>query len=241
MPSPQYRVIIEPSVPASQAALIAGVPPELLPPAHGDVPARPAWAGKRPGLFDRGESYRWLCYREGYAAAVTWRGRYRVEEVRELPDDLKALQARIDAVVEAGTSLRDDETRLTLAAEAQALTQLLARHADLSGRSHTLTTNTPAPVDPETDGLFRDRLTAALTAVEGRITHIEGALRTAQLSDTAEADAAQRAAAVPEAQRLSEDALDLLAQASAGSLATHLPHRRTSHPPVTSTAPPQPD
>ena len=241
MPAPQYRVTIDPSVPASQAALIAGVPPELLPPAHGDVPARPAWAGKRPGLFDRGESYRWLCYREGYAAAVTYRGRYQVEEVRELPDDLKPLQARIAAVTEAGTSLRDEETRLTLAAEARALTQLLARHAELSERSHTLNASTPALADPAVDHVFRDRLTAALRAVEDRISHIEDALQTARASDLADAEAAQRAAAVPEAQRLNDDALDLLARASAGSLATHLPRQHSSHPPAPPTTSPGQD
>ncbi|MEU2770688.1 MULTISPECIES: hypothetical protein [Streptomyces] len=157
----------------------------------------------------------------------------------ELPDDLKPLQARIAAVTEAGTSLRDEETRLSLAAEARALTQLLARHAELSERSHTLNASTPALADPAADHVFRDRLTAALKAVEDRISHIEDALQTARASDLADAEAAQRAAAVPEAQRLNDDALDLLARASAGSLATHLSRQHSTPPAPPMTSPGQ--
>lgn len=58
-------VLIDPLVPAEDAALIAGVPPELLPPAEGPVPDRPRWAGRPPKRREQGDSYRWLSYQAG--------------------------------------------------------------------------------------------------------------------------------------------------------------------------------
>jgi hypothetical protein len=98
------HVLIDPLVPEDDAALIAGVPPELLPPAEGPVPDWPRWAGRPPKRREQGDSYRWLCYQDGYRAAARHRG-YRVVNKPVLPAQLQTYQDSLDRLAATATPM----------------------------------------------------------------------------------------------------------------------------------------
>lgn len=211
-----YRVIVDRSVPARDAELIAGVPPELLPEPTGPVPDRPAWAGRPPRRFERGDSYRWLQYKDGYRAAARHRGRYRIEPLAPLSAQLQPLQDRMDAVLAVAKKARDPQIRTVLGAEVQAVAELLTRHATLSGQK---------PLPEDTSKASREfyaarsaALDAVLGAVEARIRRMEEVAEVSRRADQAQ----QLADALPTAENHNDEVLDLLARATAGSLAADL-------------------
>lgn len=96
-------------MPAEDAALIAGVPPELLPPPEGPVADKPRWAGRPPKRRERGDSYRWLCYQDGYQAAARHRSGYPILKQAPLPEQLKPYQESLDHL--ATVTIHDEAAR----------------------------------------------------------------------------------------------------------------------------------
>ncbi|MFJ5122321.1 hypothetical protein [Kitasatospora sp. NPDC088548] len=87
---------LDPELPHDVAQLIAAVPPELLPhPLANDLTERAAWAGPAPKRRKDGDSYRWLRYGAGWAAARAHRGRYAVLPADDAPADAVDLALRL--------------------------------------------------------------------------------------------------------------------------------------------------
>ncbi|MGW1037393.1 hypothetical protein ACWD4Z_35030 [Streptomyces antibioticus] len=223
------HVLIDPLVPAEDAALIAGVPPELLPPPEGPVPDRPGWAGRPPKRRERGDSYRWLCYQDGYRAAARHRGGYRIVAAPSLTQELKPYQDSLDTL--AATTVTDEMARAAVRDEVWALTQLLWSYAGLAARVTALEEQAESIDADMVSSTPSQTLDAARSAIADRIGRLERFVQNVQ-----EAQQAERAAAEHEEQRVflrpllrdqavqcGSEALDLLARASVGSLAPHLP------------------
>ncbi|MGW1328111.1 hypothetical protein ACWD64_36975 [Streptomyces antibioticus] len=223
------HVLIDPLVPAEDAALIAGVPPELLPPPEGPVADRPGWAGRPPKRRERGDSYRWLCYQDGYRAAARHRGGYRIIAAPPLTQELKPYQDTLDTL--AATTITDEMARATVRDEVWALTQLLWEHAGLAAKVTALEEQAESVDTSMVPSAPSHTLDAARSAIADRIRRLAQYVQRVLAAQQAE-----RAAAEHEEQRVfrqpllrdqavqySSEALDLLARASVGSLASHLP------------------
>ncbi|MET9104788.1 hypothetical protein [Streptomyces antibioticus] len=215
-------------MPAEDAELIASVPPELLPPPEGPVADRPVWAGRPPKRRERGDSYRWLCYQDGYRAAARHRGGYRIVSKPALPEELSPYQKSLDRL--AAATIYDEMARATVRDEVWALTQLLWAHAELVAKVAALKARAAHVNAGAILGSPTQTLDAAGSAIADRIRRMEYYVQTVQAAEAEQAAVeheVQRASLQPllrgEALQYSGEALDLLARASGGSLAPQLP------------------
>lgn len=226
------HVVIDPLVPAEDAALIAGVPPELLPPPEGPVPDRPRWAGRPPKRREQGDSYRWLSYQDGYRAAARHRGAYRIVKKPPRSQQWEPYQEILDRLMAA--TIQDEMARATVRDEVWALTQLLWSHAELSAKVTSLERQADSAGMGALPSAPPQTLDAARNAITDRICRLEHYAQTVQAAEDARQDTAEqveqeerRIALLPllrdQAAHYSSEALDLLAQARAGSLAPDLP------------------
>ncbi|MEW2078128.1 hypothetical protein AB0941_31790 [Streptomyces sp. NPDC013433] len=223
------HVLIDPLVSAEDAALIASVPPELLPPPEGPVPDRPKWAGRPPKRREQGDSYRWLCYRDGYRAAARHRGGYRVVKKPVLWRELEPYQESLDRLTAA--MIHDEVARATVRDEVWALTQLLWSYAELTAKVTVLERQADNIDAGPLSSVPAQPLDAARNAIADRISRLEYYVQTVQAAEQAELDAVEqeerRTVLQPllhdQAVQYGDQALDLLAQASVGSLAPNLP------------------
>ncbi|MEU1084269.1 hypothetical protein ABZ368_29230 [Streptomyces sp. NPDC005908] len=223
------HVLIDPLVPDEDAALIAAVPPELLPPPEGPVPDRPLWAGRPPKRREQGDSYRWLCYQDGYRAAARHRGGYRIVNKPVLPAQLQPFQDSLDRL--AATAVSDELARTTVRDEVWALTQLLWSCAELTAKVSALEEQAAGLDVSGLPSVPSQALDAARGAIAERIGRLEHYVQTVQATEQAEQDAVdreeRRIALQPllrdQAVQYDGEALDLLARASVGSLAPNLP------------------
>jgi hypothetical protein len=223
------RVLIDPLVPVEDAALIAGVPPELLPPSEGPVPDRPRWAGRPPKRREQGDSCRWLCYQDGYRAAARHRGGYRIVKKPVLPKELDPYQESLDRMTAA--TIHDEIARATVRDEVWALTQLFWPHAELTAKVTSLEGQAESVGVGALPSTPAQTLDAAGSAIADRIRRLEYYVQTVQAAEQDERDAAEQGGRRTSLQPLLRDravqyggeAIDLLARASVGSLAPDLP------------------
>ncbi|MEU0853363.1 hypothetical protein ABZ387_36405 [Streptomyces flaveolus] len=223
------HVLIDPLVPDEDAALIASVPPELLPPPEGPVPDRPRWAGRPPKRREKGDSYRWLCYQDGYRAAARHRGGYRIVNKLVLPAQLQPYQDSLDRL--AVTAVPDELARATVRDEVWALTQLLWSCAELTAKVSALEEQADGLEVSALPNVPSQALDSARDAIAERIRRLEQYVQAMQATEQAQQDAVdheeRRIALQPllrdQAVQYGGEALDLLARASVGSLAPNLP------------------
>ncbi|MER6903885.1 hypothetical protein ABT322_08865 [Streptomyces flaveolus] len=170
-----------------------------------------------------------MCYQDGYRAAARHRGGYRIVNKPVLPAQLQPYQDSLDRL--AATAVPDELARTTVRDEVWAPTQLLWSCAELTAKVSTL--------EDQADGLDvsgqpsvpSQALDTARSAIAERIRRLEHYVQTLQATEQAEQDAVdreeRRIALQPllrdQAAQYGGEALDLLARASAGTLAPNLP------------------
>ncbi|MEU2743155.1 hypothetical protein ABZ656_49895 [Streptomyces sp. NPDC007095] len=162
-----------------------------------------------------------MSYRDGYRAAARSRGLYRIVEQVTLPEELKPYQERLDQLTTI--TIKDEVAQASLNDEVWAITQLLRSHANLTHKFSSLQElDDESETAPQQDAPLHT-LAAALDAIADRIRRLEHYIDTVQQAEHAEQRALLRPVVREQADRHSNEALDLLARASAGSLAPDLP------------------